>query len=323
MRILEPIRVGNLKLRNRIVMPPMNTELATTEGSVTQELIDHYAERAPWLGMIVIEHSYVSGNGRLSPQQLGVHEDRLIDGLTNLAAAVKREGTPVALQINHAGMRCDGKLIGRTPVGPSKAPDCEELTTDEIHDIVEAFGRAAARAIASGFDAVEIHGAHGFLLCQFASPITNRRLDAYGGDLEGRLRLPIEIVRRVREELGPDTQLWYRLGADDRREGGNTVEEGARMGKMLVAEGVDVLDVSGGIAGSRPADAHGPGYYAYAAKAVREVTGVPVIAVGGITTPPEAEDVLSRWGVDLVAVGRALLKDPTWAKAAYDLGAMK
>ncbi len=321
MRILEKVNVGSLVLKNRIVMPPMNTELATEAGGVTPEMIQHYCARAPWVGMVMVEHTYVMPDGRLSPKQPGIHRDELMGGLAKLAHAVKDCGAPIGIQINHAGLRCDPALIGKQPVGPSAKEGGRELAVREIRNITDAFGKAAARAVRCGFDVVEVHGAHGFLLCEFASPLANSRTDGYGGSLENRMRFPLEVVRRVRKETESRAQLWYRLGADDRTPGGNTVKEGARMAKMLAEEGVDVLDVSGGMCGSRPEGLKGPGYFAYAAKAVKDATGLPVVAVGGITTPQEAEEVLTRWGVDLVAVGRAILKDPLWGKKAMELSA--
>jgi len=318
-RILEKVKVGNLVLKNRIVMPPMNTELAAEDGEVTPEMIQHYATRAPWLGMVIVEHTYVRRDGRLSARQPGIHEDGLVGGLRRLAETVKRSDTPIAIQMNHAGKRCDPALIGQQPVAPSAKDGARELTVREIGDLAGAFGKAAARAVRSGFDVVELHGAHGFLLCQFSSPLANTRTDDYGGSLENRMRFPLEVVRRVKRETRSQAQLWYRLGADDRTPGGNTIKEAARMAKMLAAEGVDVLDVSGGMCGSRPEGLVGPGYFAYAAKAVKDATGLPVVAVGGITTPQEAEEVVARWGVDLVAVGRALTKDPFWGKKAMSL----
>jgi 2,4-dienoyl-CoA reductase-like NADH-dependent reductase (Old Yellow Enzyme family) len=189
---------------------------------------------------------------------------------------------------------------------------------EEIEELAVAFGNAAARAVDAGFDAVEVHGSHGFLLSQFQSPLKNRRKDEYGGSLEKRMKFPVEVVRRVRDEIGSDIQLWYRLGADDRMEGGNTIEDGARMAKILASEGVNVFDVSGGICGSRPPGMKGPGYFGYAASAVKKATNLPVVAVGGITSAKEAEEVLRMCNVDLVAVGRALLKDPLWGKKALD-----
>jgi len=312
LRLAEPVELFGLRLKNRIVMPPMNTELATEDGAVTDDLIEHYRARAPRLGLVIVEHSYVGKDGKLSPRQLGVYDDSLEEGLKRLSRAVKSTGTPVFIQINHAGMRAEESVTGTRPVGPSALEGTRELNVEEIRDIVEAFGQATARAVRSGFDGVEVHGAHGFLLNQFASPVTNRRRDQYGGDLEGRMRLPLEVVERVRRETKGEVHLWYRLGADDRQPGGNTVEEAGEMARMLVDAGVEVIDVSGGLCGSRPEGVGGVGYFAYAAHAVKAASGAPVVAVGGVRSRQDAEEVLSRWNVDLVAVGRAILEDPSW-----------
>ena len=315
MKVSDQVSIGGLELKNRIVMPPMNTELAALDGSVTDELVEHYVARAPPLGMVIVEHSYVRLDGKLSPRQPGIHVDGNLEGFSRLAKAIRETGTPACIQINHAGVKCDAKVTGSTPVGPSPANGARELGIEEIDGIVDAFREAAARAASAGFNAVEVHGSHGFLLCEFTSPLANQRKDGYGGSLENRARLPLEVVGSVRDEIGPDMQLWYRLGADDRTPGGNTLDDGVRIGRMLASQGVDVLDVSGGMCGSRPPGVAGPGYFAYAAKAVKEATGLPVVAVGGITTPAAAQRVLDEWGVDLVAVGRALLKNPDWGKA--------
>jgi NADPH2 dehydrogenase len=316
MRILEEASIGKIVLRNRIVMPPMNTELATERGEVTEKMIQHYSARAPWVGMVIVEHSYVRPDGKRSPRQLGIYDDQLKDGLSRLAKAVKETGARVAIQINHAGMKADAALIGVAPLGPSASNGARELAVEELKNLAEAFGEAARRAVSCGFDAVELHGAHGFLLNQFASPLTNRRNDDYGGSLEKRMRFPLEVVRRVGLETPSKVQLWYRLGADDRMAGGNSVEEGAKIAKLLAAEPVDVIDISGGLCGDSPAGLRGPGYFAYAARAVKDATGLPVVAVGGVKTVDQAESVLEKWGVDLVAVGKALLADPMWGKKA-------
>lgn len=318
MRLLTKARIGSMILRNRIVMPPVATGLATPRGEVTEELVRHYERRARWLGMVIVEHSYVDPLGKLSQRQLGIYDDSLIDGLRGLAARIKGVGAHAGIQINHAGLRADPALIGGEAFGPSASKGARELSTAEIENLVEAFAEAASRAVKSGFEVVEIHGAHGFLLNQFASPLTNRREDPYGGGLEDRMRFPLEVVKAVRRVVKPPIQLWYRLGADDRLDGGNRLEEGVRIGKMLAGEGVDVLDVSGGLCGSRPEGLRGPGFFAYAAAAVKKATGLPVIAVGGIRTVAEAEEVLNRWGVDLVAVGRALLEFAEWGQRAYE-----
>jgi 2,4-dienoyl-CoA reductase-like NADH-dependent reductase (Old Yellow Enzyme family) len=213
-----------------------------------------------------VEHSYISPEGKYSPRQLGVYPDRLIPGLRRLAEAVKAHGTPVALQINHAGGLAQRAICGSQPVAPSaiKHPRGVEtpraLTRREIDGIVEAFKEAARRAADAGF-AVEIHGAHGFLLSQFLSPLTNRRIDEFGGPLENRVALMSRIVEAVRGELGRDFPLLYRLGIEDMMPGGLTLEEGVRAAALIAEAGIDILDISGGLIGSRPPGLRGPGYF--------------------------------------------------------------
>jgi len=309
----ETVSIGGLTLRNRIVMPPMNTELATEDGEVTDQLIHHYSIRAPWLGLIIVEHSYVRSDGKASPRQLGIYNNRLERGLSQLASAVKDAGARVAIQLNHAGDLADPAVVRTVPKGPSRSDWGEGLTVKEIGELIDCFGLAAERAVRSGYDIIEIHGAHGYLLNQFASPLKNTRTDSYGGSLENRMRFPLEVVRRIRKVARSNVQIWYRLGADDRMPGGNSIQEGVEMSKLLAAEGVDVIDVSGGLCGPNPDGLGGPGYFSYAALAVKNATNLPVVVAGGVTTAEEAQLVHAQ-GIDLVAVGRALLNDPMWAK---------
>jgi len=320
-RLFDPLKVGALAFRNRIVMPPMATESSTSKGEVTNSLVKHYTERAEDLGLLIVEHTYVAPEGRVSPHQLGVYSDELIPGLKSLVEAVHTYGMPIALQITHGGSAATRAICGVQPLAPSAVslPRGGEvpraLSHDEIGGIIRAFTEAAHRASEAGFDAVEVHGAHGFLLNQFLSPLTNKRADDYGGSLENRLCLALEIITGVREELGRAFPLLYRLGADDLLPGGLTIEEGARAAKMIADAGVNIIDVSGGLGGSRP-DLKGPGYFVPQAATVRKVAGVPVIGVGGITTAEEADTIIRSGKVDLVAVGRAILKDPKWASEA-------
>jgi len=322
--LLDPIRIGSLHLKNRIVMPPMATNLATTEGEVTDDLISHYVSRAKALGLLIVEHSYVERRGKLSPRQLGIFDDHLISGLARLTERVHALGTPIAIQINHAGRLATSEVCGTQPVAPSPIPHSDEhetpkaLSKEEIEDLVEAFGLAARRAVKAGFDAVEIHGAHGFLLNQFLSPLSNKRGDEYGGELEDRMRFPLEVVASVRERVG-DLPLLYRLGADDMEPGGLSLEESKVVAPRLVEEGVDAIDVSGGMIGSRPERLQGiSGYFVPLAQEIKKVVDVPVIGVGGIRTPEFANEVVVSGRADLVAVGRAMLADADWASKAID-----
>jgi 2,4-dienoyl-CoA reductase-like NADH-dependent reductase (Old Yellow Enzyme family) len=210
------------------------------------------------------------------------------------------------------------KITGMKPVSPSPIGDARELRCEEIEALVEAFAAAAERAIKAGFDGVEVHGAHGFLLNQFFSPITNRRRDRYGGSLENRMRFPLEIIERVKEKVR-GRLLLYRLGSDDLDPAGTSIEDSKVFAVKLEAAGVDIIDVSGGLCGSRPAGLQKmQGYFIPQAQQIKEVVDVPVIGVGGITDPEYADKLIREGKVDLVAVGRSLLNDPGWAVKAVE-----
>ncbi|MFH0897593.1 MAG: NADH:flavin oxidoreductase [Candidatus Bathyarchaeota archaeon] len=318
--LLDPVNIGKLKLRNRIVMPPMATGKATRDGEITDAQIKHYTERARGMGLIVVEHSYIMQNGKLSFNQLGIYDDRLISGLSKLVKAVHKHRIAITTQINHAGGKAVSSIIGTSPVGPSPIPIFKEtpreLDTDEIDELVEAFGQASRRTVEAGFDAVEIHGAHGFILNQFLSPLTNKREDKFGGSFENRARFPLRVVERVRKEVGNGFPLLYRLGADDFMDDGLSLEDTKVFAKMLADAGVDTIDVSGGIGGSNPSGLKGQGYLFPLAEGIKKVVKVPVIGVGGITEAEYADKAVREGRVDLVAVGRTLLVDPEWALKA-------
>jgi len=187
-----PLRVKDVLFKNRIVLPPMQTNLATKEGFVTEKLIKHYKKYAPWCDLIIVEHTHVLQSGRVSKQQLGIWSDKHIEGLRKLTEENHKLNGVIAIQLNHAGARTRKSIINQQPVAPSPIPVEEEvpkeLTKEEIKEIVKAFGEVARRTVEAGFNAVEIHGAHGFLLSQFVSPLTNKRNDEYGGTIENRIQ---------------------------------------------------------------------------------------------------------------------------------------
>jgi NADPH2 dehydrogenase len=315
----DPLLIKGLTLKCRIVMPPMATGFATKHGTATRSLVEHYVRHAKALGLIIVEHSYVSLQGKLSERQLGIHDDSLIPGLKKLVQNVHAMGTPIAAQINHAGARTTKEITGMPPVAPSAAEGVRELQVGEIEDLSYAFTVAAERAMKAGFDGVEVHGAHGFLLNQFFSPLTNRRSDKYGGSLENRMRFPLEVVEKIKDVVRGKV-LMYRLGADDLDPAGTIIADSKKFGLKLQDAGVDVIDVSGGVCGSRPEKLQGiQGYFVPQAHQIREVVNMPVVGVGGIEDPAYADRLLREGIVDLVAVGRALLKDPEWAIKALQI----
>lgn len=320
--LLSTLEVKGLVLKNRIVMPPMANNMATEEGKITPGLVEHYLARAKAeVGLLIVEHAYVAPMGRANKNQLGVHDDRVISELRELVDAVHAAGARIGSQITHAGGATTSAVLGTTPEAPSavqhpRGPEVpRELGVKELAALAGTFAAAARRVKTAGFDMVEIHGAHGYLLNQFYSPLTNRRKDAYGGDREKRLRFPLEVVEAVRLEVGPDFPVFYRLGADDLMPGGLTAEDAKFAAPRLVEAGVDLLDVSGGLGGSRPEGAK-PGYFVPLAVAVKSVVQAPVLVTGGIREPAFADQIIRDGKADLVGIGRALLADPEWARKA-------
>lgn len=327
--LLDPLEIGELRLRNRIVMPPMASGRAAPDGRPTPANVEYHRLRAAaGCGLVIVEHAFVATSGRFSEGQVGVADDLGIDALGKVAAAIKAGGAVACLQLSHAGSLAGGLRPGAHPVGPSPVPHPRgqgtvpaELDGDAIAGIVRAFGQAAGRARRAGFDAVEVHAAHGFLLSQFLSPLTNRRGDRYGGDTEGRSRLHVEVLAAVRAALDPSMSLFVRLGACDDMDGGLTVEEACAVAPRLVEAGARMLDVSGGLQGSRPPGRDGQGYFRDLAAAIKACVAVPVMTTGGIHDPVFADRLVREGVADLVGIGRAMLADPHWARRAIeDLG---
>jgi NADPH2 dehydrogenase len=316
--LLDSLTVRGYTLRNRIVLPPLQTGRATFEGAVTNRLINFYVRRSAAVGLPIVEHAYISLAGKLSFKQLGIHNDELIPGLTILAKAIHDIGAPAILQITHAGGVANKKIIGEIPAGPSPTNKSRQLQIKELLAIVEEFGVATERAVKAGFDGVEFHGAHGFLLNQFFSPLMNKRNDEFGGSLENRMCFPLLAVDRVREAL-QGRLLLYRLGADDLAPNGIQIEDASTFASELEKHGVDIIDVSGGMCGSEPKQLHHiKGYFVPQAAYIKKAVKIPIIGVGGITEPEFADQLIKEKQVDLVAIGRALWKDHQWAEKAVE-----
>jgi 2,4-dienoyl-CoA reductase-like NADH-dependent reductase (Old Yellow Enzyme family) len=318
--LLDSIIINGLKLKNRLVMPPIGTDLATNKGEVTEKHLSSYKPRARGMGLVIVEHSYVDFGGRYTATQIGIHNDNLIPRLKKLVEVIHGSGTAAAIQINHSGGKCVESVCGMQPVGPSSIKYWKEptrgLDISEINELVKKFGNSATRAVVAGFDAVEIHAAHGWLLNEFTSPLTNKRTDQYGGSLENRFRFALEVIREVRSRVGDNFPVLFRLGADDFTPGGLTTAESKKIAPIIVEEGIDVMDISSGICGIYHPTNRKPGFFVPMAEEIKKVISIPVIGVGGITTVDLANSFVSEKKVDLVAIGRALMKDPEWGVKA-------
>ncbi|GBC81803.1 NADH oxidase [bacterium HR10] len=324
-KLLEPITFSGLRVKNRIVMPPMGMGYANEDGTVSDRMIRYYLRRAQsGVGMIVIENCIVDPQVVGVGPELRIHDDLYIEGLRRLVRALKPYDVIVGLQLNHMGRQT---TLG-TPVAPSpipispKGPIPRALTTEEIRVIVSEFVEGARRAREAGFDFVEIHGAHGYLVCEFLSPASNRREDEYGGSLEGRLRFPLEIVAGIRERVGADFPIQFRLSAQEYVPEGLTLEETRQIAQRLERAGVSAISVSAGNWQTLHyimAPMFMPkGYLVEDAAAIKSAVHIPVIAVGRLHDVAVAERVLREGKADLIAVGRGLIADPEWAKKVME-----
>lgn len=327
MKCKESISINSVRLMNRIVMPPMARRMAV-DGNVPSELCQYYAARAlgGYLGLIITEHCYVDKLGRANPKQVSVGDDADLAGLEQLARTIHAAGdTKVFVQINHAGAASQSADIGGGPIGPSGvpihhpwSPDAvtpHELTKDEIAALVIKFAKAAARVKYLGFDGVEIHSAHGYLLNQFYSPLTNKRHDEYGCDsVENRTRFHVEVIRAVRQAVGEHFPISLRLGGCDYMEGGTTIADTVAAAKIFEKEGIDLLDMSGGMCGYQRKDHEEPGYFADMAKAVKAAVAIPVMVTGGVRSLADVETLLEQGVADIIGIGRPILQDDGWGK---------
>lgn len=306
-------------------MPPMATSKATEEGQVTQQICDYYHEKSlgGYIGLIVTEHSYVSLEGKAGKGQVSIADDDNITGLKKLTTVIHKNGTKVMAQISHAGGAANSEITGKSVYGASAVPMPKtgfvpmEMSLLDIRKVIHDFTNAAIRAKKAGFDGVEIHSAHGYLLNQFYSPLTNKRTDEYSVQtLNGRLKLHMEIIKSIRSAVGSDYPIAVRLGACDYVDGGSTIQDSVAAAKLLEQAGVDLLDISGGFCGYIKPNCKEQGYFSEVTQAVKAVVNIPVVLTGGIIDANEAESLLKNGKSDLIGVGRAILKNSLWAKQA-------
>ena len=341
--LLDPLTLRGLTVRNRIWLAPMcQYSVTARDGVPTDWHLVHLGARATGgFGLVMTEATAVVPEGRISPEDTGLWNGEQVTAWRRITGFLRAEGATPAIQLAHAGRKAstaapfgpakggpvDDSDGGWTPVGPSaeafpglRAP--HKLTVDEIAGVVEAFGAAARRALEAGFEVVEVHGAHGYLLHEFISPLSNHRTDSYGGPFENRTRLVVEVLDAVRAVWPDDLPVLVRLSATDWEDGGWTVEETARLGALLREHGADLIDVSSG--GNTATAANipvGPGYQVPLASQVRRHGEVATGAVGLITEPDQAQAILDEGHADVVLLARAALREPAWPlRAAHELG---
>ena len=319
-------------------MPPMAISKADESGKATSKTFDYYEEKSAggYIGLIIAEHSYVSPEGKADKGQLSISDDRDIRGLRDMVSIVHKNDTKIMAQMNHAGAATTPDVTGlaqlsasavrmpedsmTAPKGKLTIPLPKEMTIADIKKTVDDFTKAALRAKAAGFDGVEIHSAHGYLLNQFYSPLTNKRSDEYTGrTIRGRIKLHLEIIESIREAVGNDYPLALRLGACDYMAGGSTVEDSILAVKEFEKAGIDFIDISGGFCGYINPTSHKPGYFDELSKVIKDSVSIPVVLTGGIVDAETAEMLLKQEKADLIGVGRTILKDSAWAKKAMQL----
>jgi 2,4-dienoyl-CoA reductase-like NADH-dependent reductase (Old Yellow Enzyme family) len=338
--LFTPLTLRSLEFRNRIFVSPM-CQYSATDGFPSDWHLVHLGSRAVGgAGLVIVEATSVTPEGRISPRDLGLWLDAHIDPFARIVRFVKEQGAAPGIQLAHAGRKAStaapwergGGLApdqgGWTPVAPSAIPFADgyatphTLTANEIAGLVERFAEAADRARAAGFDVVELHAAHGYLLHEFLSPLTNRRNDEFGGSFENRIRFPLTVARKLREVWPASFPVFVRISATDWVEGGWSLDESIEFSRRLKAIGIDLIDCS---SGGLIADAKipvGPGYQVPLAAAVRKEAGIATGAVGMVTSPEQAEQILATGQADAVLLARELLRNPYWPLvAARKLGA--
>ncbi len=323
MNIKDKVEARNIIFKNRVIMPPMATAKADDFGHITEDILDYYEEKTSCklFSAVIVEHSYVDERGMAHDNQTSISKDSDIEGMTRLAELIKNNDALAILQISHAGGAAKKSVIGMDPIAPSAVLNPLSKNTDmpvaftvgEIHDIRDKFINAAIRSQKAGFDGVELHSAHGYLLNQFLSPITNKREDEYGGDIYARIKLHLEIIIGIREALGDSYPIFLRMGAGDFMDEGLSMEDAIRAALAFEEAGVDVLDISGGMCFYSIKDKRA-GYFDVLSKPIREKVSIPVILTGGVKKGSDIQEILDRDVCDLVGIGRSVFKNSKWMR---------
>jgi 2,4-dienoyl-CoA reductase-like NADH-dependent reductase (Old Yellow Enzyme family) len=323
--LFDQVRIGKLAIANRLVRSATWEGMCDDSGAVTPRLIDYYRELTRGgVGLIISGYTYVREDGQQLTGKMGAHDDSMIAGLTQLTTAVHNEGGIIFCQLVHVGAQTSSKVIGTQPLAPSAIEFAsygelpKALSTEDIRQIVQAFGKAASRCQQAGFDGIQLHGAHGYLINQFLSPLTNQRADEYGGPLENRMRFLLETYQTVRASVGADFPVTIKLTAADHLPGGFTPEEAQEVARRLDELGIDAIEVSSGTPASgdrTPArtkidSPDKEAYNADLAKAVKQAVKVPVMTVGGLRSCAVMQRLLHDGSADLFALSRPLIREP-------------
>ncbi|GEM47563.1 oxidoreductase [Deinococcus cellulosilyticus NBRC 106333 = KACC 11606] len=334
-QLFTPITFQGVTLRNRIVVSPM-CQYSSENGYPTDWHLVHLGSFARGgAGLVILEATAVTPEGRISPQDMGIWEDGQAEALGKIVHFIKGQGSVAGIQLAHAGRKASTRVPwdqsrevltpaegGWEVVGPSAIPFTEgwlvphALTFEEIQTLKEHWVAAALRAVKAGFEVLEIHAAHGYLLHEFLSPLSNHRTDEYGGSLENRSRLLLEITRSIKAAIPASLSLWVRISATDWTEGGWSIEESVELSKALKEAGVDLIDVSTGGNVPRAQIPVGPGYQVRFAERIKQKAGIATGAVGLITEPHQAEQIVATGQADVALLARAFLRDPHWPQAA-------
>ena len=322
--LFDQTEINGLKLSNRFVRSATWEGMATSDGEVTSRLVDVMIQLAKGgVGLIISSHAYVSKEGQAGIFQLGIHDDRLVPGLRKMASAVRKEGGKIVAQLAHAGFVANPELTGRTPLGVSQVEgfgdrERKVMTDQDIQDMIAAFTQAARRAKEAGFDGVQIHAAHGYLMNQFLSPAFNKRTDGYGGPVGNRARALLEALKNMREEVGERFPLLVKLNSEDYLEGGLTLQDSVKIGSLLEKAGLDAIELSGGTllsgklgpsrAGIKTEDKEA--YFRDAARQFKKEVKIPIILVGGVRSFHVAEKMVAEGYADYVSMSRPFIREP-------------
>lgn len=322
--LFTPIKINELIIPNRFVRSATHDFMSTNDGQITERQINLYRNLGKGeVGLIVTGHAFIHPAGKASPRQIGVHDDSTIEGLSCIARAVHESSSRIFLQISHAGRQTKEKICGCTPMAPSAVYEPifeitpKEMTIEDIKAVISQFVQAGIRAKQAGFDGVQLHVAHGYLLSSFISPYTNKRDDGYGGSLINRARIVLEITRGLKQAAGQQFPLIVKMNATDSLKGGLTQGESLQLGKHLEENGVDAIEVSGGMAESGEGSVWkgrrsetDEGYFVSYASKIKQAVAIPVIGLGGNRTFLRMESYISKGQADMVSMSRPLIRQP-------------